>query len=97
MPIAEKPVFYDPAGRRWRRVRRTWLALAVIVTAVIAVFIASVLAKPLLPVFNLRGSTFPAPSDLKPKAPLLPANPREQKAKKAQEELQHAIEKTIDA
>ena len=95
MPIAEKPVFYDPAGRRWRRVRRTWLALAVVVTAVIAVFIASVLAKPLLPVFNLRaGSTFPAPSDLKPKAPVLPANPREQKAKKAQEELQHAIEKT---
>lgn len=95
MPSPEKPVFYDPAGRRWRRVRRTWLALAVVATAVAAVFIASVFAKPLLPPFNLRpGNTLPRPSELKPKAPALPLNPREQKAKKAQEDLQRALDKT---
>jgi cellulose synthase/poly-beta-1,6-N-acetylglucosamine synthase-like glycosyltransferase/peptidoglycan/xylan/chitin deacetylase (PgdA/CDA1 family)/spore germination protein YaaH len=93
--LPEKPVFYDPAGRRWRRVRRTWLALAVVVTAVTAVFIASVLAKPLLPVFDLHtAASFPHPLDLKPRAPVIPPNPREQKAKKAQEELQRAIDKT---
>jgi cellulose synthase/poly-beta-1,6-N-acetylglucosamine synthase-like glycosyltransferase/peptidoglycan/xylan/chitin deacetylase (PgdA/CDA1 family)/spore germination protein YaaH len=53
-PDTDTPVFYDPHGRRWRRVRRTWLALAVFVTAVAAIFIASVLATPLLPSFNLR-------------------------------------------
>ena len=95
MATNEKPVFYDPAGRRWRRVRRTWLAVAIVVTAVAAIFIASVLAKPLLPIINLRvGATFPHPSDLKPKPPALPANPREQKARKAQEDLQHAIART---
>ena len=91
----ERPVFYDPAGRRWRRVRRTYLALAVVVTTIAAVFIASVLAKPILPFINLRAdSQFPRPADLRPKTPVLPTNPREQKARKAQEELQHAIEKT---
>jgi cellulose synthase/poly-beta-1,6-N-acetylglucosamine synthase-like glycosyltransferase/peptidoglycan/xylan/chitin deacetylase (PgdA/CDA1 family)/spore germination protein YaaH len=95
LTIPERPVFYDPAGRRWRRVRRTWLALAVVVTAVTAVFIASVLVKPLLPVFDLHaGASFPRALDLKPRTPVIPANPREQKAKKAQEDLQRAIEKT---
>jgi peptidoglycan-N-acetylglucosamine deacetylase len=95
LPSPERPVFYDPDGRRWRRVRRTWLALAVVATAVAAVFIASVLAKPLLPPFNLRaGNSFPRPSVLKPKPPTLPPTPREQKAKKAQEDLQRALDKT---
>jgi cellulose synthase/poly-beta-1,6-N-acetylglucosamine synthase-like glycosyltransferase/peptidoglycan/xylan/chitin deacetylase (PgdA/CDA1 family)/spore germination protein YaaH len=91
----EKPVFYDPAGRRWRRVRRTYLALAVIVTTIAAIFIASVLAKPILPFIDLRaGAQFPRPADLKPKPPVLTTNPREQEAKKAQEKLLRAIEKT---
>ncbi|MEK6334363.1 MAG: glycosyltransferase [Acidobacteriota bacterium] len=53
---AGSPVFYDPRGRRWRHVRRTYLALGVVATAVAAIFIASVLAKPQLPSFNLRPS-----------------------------------------
>ncbi|HXD33469.1 MAG TPA: glycosyltransferase [Pyrinomonadaceae bacterium] len=95
MPTAEKPVFYDPGGRRWRRVRRTWMALAVVATALIAVFIISVFAKPLLPGFDLRpASSFPHPSELKPKTPTLPQNARERRAKKAEEELQRALERT---
>ena len=54
MSSADSPVFYDPAGRRWRRVRRTWMALAVVVTSLAAVFIASVLVNPALPSFNIR-------------------------------------------
>ena len=47
MPTPEAPVFYDPKGRRWRRVRRTWLSLAVVVTSLAAIFVVSVLVNPL--------------------------------------------------
>jgi Glycosyltransferases, probably involved in cell wall biogenesis len=91
---AESPVFHDPKGRRWRRVKRTWLFFAIVVTGLAAVFIASVLANPVLPSFNLRQlDILPKTSDLKPKAPNVPANPVEQKAKKAQAELQRETAK----
>lgn len=89
------PVFYDPRGRRWRRVRRTYLALAVIVTAVVAIFIASVLANPLLPRLNLRPiQNLPRSSDIKPQPPAIMPNAREAKARKAQAELQKALSQT---
>ncbi len=89
------PVFYDPRGRRWRRVRRTYLALGIVVTAITAIFIASVLANPLLPHLNLRPlQNLPRSSDLKlPAAAALP-NAREVKAKKAQDLLQKELAKT---
>jgi hypothetical protein len=91
---SDSPVFHDPDGRRWRRVKRTYFFLAVSVTALAAVFIASVLANPVLPSFNLRQlDLLPRASDIKPKAPNLPANPSEQKAKKAQAELQRELAK----
>jgi cellulose synthase/poly-beta-1,6-N-acetylglucosamine synthase-like glycosyltransferase/peptidoglycan/xylan/chitin deacetylase (PgdA/CDA1 family)/spore germination protein YaaH len=95
---SNSPVFHDPGGRRWRRVRRTWLAVSVLVTALAIVFIASVLANPILPSFNLRSiARLPHSADLKnlkPKRPDLPKNPSERKARKAQVELQHALAKT---
>jgi hypothetical protein len=91
----ESPVFHDPHGRRWRRVRRIWLALSVVATALAIVFIASVLANPVLPTFSLRAiPRLPRPSDIKPKPPNIPANPGERKAKKAQADLQHALATT---
>lgn len=94
MSSADSPVFHDPEGRRWRRVRRTYLFLAVIITALVAVFIASVLANPVLPSFNLRQlASLPRTVDLRPKAPNIPANPGEQKAKKAQAELARELAK----
>jgi cellulose synthase/poly-beta-1,6-N-acetylglucosamine synthase-like glycosyltransferase/peptidoglycan/xylan/chitin deacetylase (PgdA/CDA1 family)/spore germination protein YaaH len=94
-PSAKPPVFYDPAGRRWRRVRRTWLALAVLVTTLAAIFIISVLANPVLPRFNLKQiEGLPRASDLKPEPPPAPLPPREQKAKRAKEELEQALSKT---
>jgi cellulose synthase/poly-beta-1,6-N-acetylglucosamine synthase-like glycosyltransferase/peptidoglycan/xylan/chitin deacetylase (PgdA/CDA1 family)/spore germination protein YaaH len=89
------PVFHDPHGRRWRRVRRIWLALSVIATGIAIVFIVSVFANPVLPSINLRQiPNLPQTTDLKPKAPNLPANPSERKARKAQVELQHALATT---
>jgi cellulose synthase/poly-beta-1,6-N-acetylglucosamine synthase-like glycosyltransferase/peptidoglycan/xylan/chitin deacetylase (PgdA/CDA1 family)/spore germination protein YaaH len=91
---SESPVFHDPEGRRWRRVKRTYRFLAIFVTALAALFIASVLANPVLPSFNLRQlDLLPRAADLKLKAPNIPANPSEQKAKKAQAELQRELAK----
>ncbi len=90
---SKSPVFYDPKGRRWRRVRRTWLALAVIVTIVVGIFIASVLANPFLPALPLRPlRNLPRASDIKPRPrPVLPTA-REAKARKAEAELQKAYQ-----
>ena len=95
MSASESPVFHDPHGRRWRRVRRIWLALSVVATALAIIFIASVFANPVLPRLNLRPiPSLPNSADLKPKAPNLPANPSERKARKAQVELQNALATT---
>lgn len=90
-PSQNSPVFYDPRGRRWRHVRRTYLALGIIVTALTAVFIASVLANPLLPRLNLR-LPLPRKQDVKPTAPVLPLlkNQREIEAAKARKKLDDA-------
>ncbi|MGH9882127.1 MAG: glycosyl hydrolase family 18 protein, partial [Pyrinomonadaceae bacterium] len=95
MASPDSPVFHDPSGRRWRRVRLTWLALAIVLTSLAAIFIASVLANPVLPSFNLRPlANLPHSADIKPKPPNVPANPSEQKFKKAQAELQRALAAT---
>ena len=95
MSSPDSPVFYDPAGRRWRRVRRTWMALAIVVTGLAVVFIASVLVNPALPSFNFRPvASLPHTADIKPKALSVPANPTQQRAKKARAELQHALATT---
>src|SRR5712691_11250748 len=68
--LPSSPVFYDPRGRRWRHVKRTYLALGVIITTLAAIFIASVLSNPLLPRFNPRPlPSLPHAKDLKPIAP----------------------------
>ena len=56
MSSPDSQIFYDPRGRRWKRVRRTWLALGVAATALAALFVVSVLVKPVLPQLNLRQS-----------------------------------------
>ncbi|PYS49571.1 MAG: polysaccharide deacetylase [Acidobacteria bacterium] len=94
---ADSPVFYDPAGRRWRRVRRTWLALAVLVTSLAAISVISILVNPVLPKFNLKQiEGLPRASDLKPEpAPApTPQTVREIKARRAKEELEQALAKS---
>src|SRR5712691_5657089 len=90
--LPSSPVFYDPRGRRWRHVKRTYLALGVIITALAAIFIASVLANPFLgPRLNLRQlSSLPKKSDIAPQPIAVPKTPIEIKAKKARDELKKA-------
>lgn len=80
MNTPQSPVFHDPGGRRWRRVRRVWLGVSVIATGLAVVFILSVLARPVLPNIDLK--------------PNFAKNPSERKARKAQAELQRALAKT---
>ena len=95
MSLSDSPVFHDPDGRRWRRVRRAGLATSIIATALAAIFIASVLANPVLPRLNLRQlAGLPHIANLKPKRPDIPANPSERKARKAQAELQQVLANT---
>src|SRR5258707_1820552 len=94
-PLPRSPVFYDPRGRRWRHVKRTYLALGVIITALAAIFIASVLANPLLPRLNLRQlSSLPKRSDIAPKPIALPKTRAELEAKNEQIKLQKEESKT---
>jgi cellulose synthase/poly-beta-1,6-N-acetylglucosamine synthase-like glycosyltransferase/peptidoglycan/xylan/chitin deacetylase (PgdA/CDA1 family)/spore germination protein YaaH len=85
------PIFYDPAGRRNRNLRRVGWPLAVIITFVAAAFIASVLINPALPHLNLRQiSVLPTAADVKPKPPQFIANHVKQKAARAQAALARA-------
>ncbi len=95
-PLPSSPVFYDPRGRRWRHVKRTYLALGVIITGLAAIFIASVLANPLLPRLNLRqlSSRLPKSSDLKPQPLTQAKTPAELAARQAQAKLQKEESKT---
>ncbi|HEX8119389.1 MAG TPA: polysaccharide deacetylase family protein, partial [Pyrinomonadaceae bacterium] len=96
LAASESPVFYDPEGRRWRRTRWTWLAAAVAATAVVGVFVTSVLVNPLLPALNLRPLTaLPNAGDAAAPRPTPPATTRRRLAlHKAQQELQQALAKT---
>jgi len=87
------PVFYDPRGRRWRHVRRTYLALGVFATVVAGIFIASVLSAPLLKTPILRPLQ-PRASDIKPQPRPEVPTAREAKAKKAQLDLQKELNRT---
>ncbi len=92
---SSSPVFYDPRGRRWKHVRRTYLAIGIAVTIVAVIFITSVLSSPFLPHYELRPlKNLPRASDIKPQpAPQIPTA-REAKARKAQAELQRALAQT---
>ncbi|HYV24848.1 MAG TPA: glycosyltransferase [Pyrinomonadaceae bacterium] len=75
--------------------RRTYLALGITITSVAAIFIASVLANPLLPTLNLRSlQNLPRTSDIKPQPRQVMPTAREAKAKKAQAELQKELSRT---
>src|SRR5215470_834553 len=89
------PIFYDPAGRRSRYLWRLSWPLAVIVTLMAAVFIASVLVNPALPQLNLRQiSSLPGAADVRPKAPPFISSRSEQKAASSRAALKKALTRT---
>jgi peptidoglycan-N-acetylglucosamine deacetylase len=91
----DAPVFYDPHGRRSRRVFRTGMPLAVVSTIIAATFAASFFINPILPSLKLQpiSNSLPKPEDTKlaPTPPPLPATKSAQQAKRAQTELKRAF------
>lgn len=88
------PVFYDPAGRRGRRLRRVGIAAAAILSVLAAVFVASVLINPLLPKLDLRPvAALPTAADVKPPTPEITTR-RGLRAKRAQAALEQTLKKT---
>ena len=79
------PIFYDPDGHRWPRVRGAWLALTVLVTLLTATLVASVLIDPVLPRMGLRPvSALPHAVETNTQAPAFAETPRAQKAKRSE-------------
>jgi peptidoglycan-N-acetylglucosamine deacetylase len=95
MSSTPSPIFLDPTGRRWRRVRRMRLVLGAIVTVFIGVLVLSILVHPLLPHLELKSaSLLPRSADLRPKAPDVSITRRDRKAQRAQAELKKALHET---
>src|SRR5437763_13688122 len=95
MSSPESQIFYDPLGRRWKRVRRTWLALAVAATALAAVLIVSVLVNPILPQLNIRQYARTPRADATPQpTPTPPLTRAEEKAARAADELKKTLRTT---
>ena len=90
----DQPVFYDPTQRRARHFRRTGWFLAMVITILAVIFIASVLINPVLPQLRLHSvASLPTASDAKIQTPQIIPGRREQKAVRAQAELKQALEK----
>jgi cellulose synthase/poly-beta-1,6-N-acetylglucosamine synthase-like glycosyltransferase/peptidoglycan/xylan/chitin deacetylase (PgdA/CDA1 family) len=88
----ETPVFHDPAGRRWRRVRRAWQSLAVAATLLGGILVLSVLVNPLLPRLDLKAAaSLPRAADIKLKPTPLVATRGQQRARRAAHERRREI------
>jgi spore germination protein YaaH len=95
MSSTGSPIFFEPTGRRWRRVCRLRVMFAAIVTVFIGVLVLSILVHPLLPHLEMKSAwLLPRGADLRPKAPDVSLTRRDRKAQHAQAELKKALHDT---
>ena len=88
----EAPVFHDPVGRRWRRVRRSGWSFAVAASLLGGLLILSVLVNPLLPRLNLKSAgSLPHAADIGLKPTPLVVTRGQQMARRAAHELSSEI------
>jgi peptidoglycan-N-acetylglucosamine deacetylase len=88
-------VFFDPARRRWLRIRRVRVVCAVIITGLAATLVTSIIVNPFLPRLNLRPiAGLPHAVDAKPQPPPLIMNRRGQNARRAEAVLRRALATT---
>ena len=87
------PVFFDPVGRRWPRVRLVWLALAVLISLLTATLVTSVLVNPVLPHLSLRSSAT-LPRATAPQVTTSPETSREQKPGGAEAPVRRSLTKS---
>ncbi|MCM3870428.1 MAG: glycosyltransferase [Pyrinomonadaceae bacterium] len=89
------PVFFDPEGRRWPRVRRVWLAAALLILLLTATLVASVLIDPVLPQLSIRSvSTLRQAVNQRLQATSLPKASRELKAGRVEPSLRRSLTRT---
>jgi spore germination protein YaaH len=55
---AVRPIFFDPAKKRWPRLRLGFALFALIMTLLLGALILSILVSPALPTLNLHGVSF---------------------------------------
>ncbi|MDS4070385.1 MAG: glycosyltransferase [Candidatus Competibacter sp.] len=75
---AVKPVFFDPARKRWPRLRLGMTLIGLSLSLLLGMLVLSILASPVLPALNLPGASFlpqgahavPAVPALSPERPL---------------------------
>lgn len=81
---AAKPVFFDPASKRWPRLRLGMTLIGLTLSLLLGALVLSILASPVLPALNLPGVSFlpqgahalPAVPALAPERPLTPPRAR---------------------
>ncbi len=74
------PVFHDPSGRRWRRLRTGALVVGILTTAMLLVLAGTLLVPPLLPSLDLgRPTTDPVPDRRARVAPTRTLSPRRER------------------
>jgi peptidoglycan-N-acetylglucosamine deacetylase len=89
-------VFHDPAGKRRRHVRRLGLTVAVLVSTLAAVFVASILINPILPRLDLKQvAALPKAGDVRLPLPPALVSRREVRAKRAAAELRRATKASV--
>jgi len=57
-PAIVEPVFFDPARKRWPRLRAGMMLVALTLTLLLGGLFLSILARPVLPALNLPGASF---------------------------------------
>ena len=57
MSHLQLPVFYEPKGKRWKRIRFIGFSIGLIITAFLGIFFSSLFITPYLPDFSIRAKT----------------------------------------
>lgn len=95
-----KPIFFDPAHKRWPRLRLSILLVGLSLTLLLAGLILSIMASPVLPPLNLPGVSFLAKgAHAVPQVPALTFEPamthRESALRKAKAKLERERERNL--
>ena len=81
---APAPVFLDPSGRRWRRIRTGSLVVGILTTAMLLVLAGTLLFPPLLPRLDLGApTTDPVPDRRVRSGAARPLSPRRERERRA--------------
>ncbi len=99
-PNEVKPVFFDPANKRWPRLRLGISLVALILTLLLGALILSILASPALPTLNLPGVSFlphgiHSVPGVPPLSPEKPPTLRERALRNAKTKLAHERERNL--